>query len=881
MKKVFAAAAAWLLALAAWAQPSIRVEVHNIVEVQERFNVVFVVEGEHSPSDFQWEAGDDFSVVWGPQKGSSTSIQIVNGKTTRSAQTSYTYILQAKKTGTFTLQPAVATVKGTQIRSRSATVQVVDGGSQQGGSAQQNSSQGSGQQAQQGQQAGAQAGGQASASSNADVFMRLSLSRSSVVVGEPVTATLKIYHRSNLVGFENAKFPSFKGFWSQEVESPSNIEFQREQVDGTMYNAAVLRRWVLIPQKAGEQSIEPAEIVCLVNVQRRRSGSGSIFDEFFGSDYVTTRQRVTTRGATLHVQSLPAGAPASFGGGVGEFTVQARLSKDSLKTHDAASLFVTVSGKGNIALLEAPKLNFPPDFEAYDVKTTVNTDRSGTSGSKTFEYPFIPRSPGDFTIGPLNYSYYDVRQRRYETAQTPALELKVARSTSSGVASADPGSTLVVDRQGVRNLGEDIRFIRSKTHLSGNKGFLVYSPLWWGTLLALLLAGALCWLGMRKAAARRADVSGTRKRKATRMALKRLSTAREFLGKNLYTAFYEELHRSLVGFVGDKLSMDMAEQSKENITAGLIARGVPEETAGGFAALLEACELARYSPDAGHDAMNAHYDEALRLITAIDASMKKTPVKATALAILLLLGLPVAAQAAQPSYPDSLWYAGVQAYTDGNFSQALRDWEGVRETGLTSRELFYNLGNAYFKTGELGPAILWYERALRLDPSDADVRYNLEFARSQTQDKIEEVPEIFFEQWGHAMCYLLPSDTWAVMGLVAFALLVACVLLYLLGSTSGRRRLGFFAGIACLVMAFLGWDFAQWQRQEALRQDMAIVLRPVSSVKSSPSEGSAKDLFILHEGTRVKVLDNVSGYSQIELADGRQGWLPTADMEVI
>ena len=869
MKRLTAAIIAGLGALSLWAQPSMRVEVHNIVELQERFNVVFVVEGENSPSDFQWEAGEDFQVVWGPQKGSSTSIQMVNGKTTRSSQTSYTYILQARKTGTFTLQPAVAKVKGTQVQSKAVTIQVVDGDSAAGNNSA--SSQ---------DQASSPTQQQRASTGNADIFMRLSLSRTSVVVGEPVTATLKIYHRANLVGFENAKFPTFKGFWSQEVETPSNIEFQREQVDGTMYNAAVLRRWVIIPQKSGDQSIDPAEIVCLVNVQRPRSSSGSIFDDFFGNDYVTTRQRVSTKAATLHVSSLPAGAPASFGGGVGEFNVQARLSKDSLKTHDAASLMVTVSGKGNIALLEAPKINFPPDFETYDVKTTVNTDKSGTTGSKTFEYPFIPRSPGDFTIGPLNYGYYDVKQRKYQTVTAPALALKVARSASSAGAVTEPGSALVADRKDVRNLGEDIRFIRTKTTLAPHKGFLVYSTGWWLGLAALLLAGIGCWLGLRKAAARRADVAGTRNRKATRMALKRLSTARDFLQKNLYTAFYEELHRSLLGFVGDKLSMDMAEQNKENIRAALTSGGVAEATAAQFISLLEACEEARYSPDAGHEAMSAHYDEAVKLITAIDSSMKKMPLKATALAILLLVGLPFAAQA-QSAYPDSLWNAGVQAYTAGDYAQALQDWEGVRAAGLMSRELYYNLGNAYFKTGEIAPAILWYERALRLDPSDADVRYNLDFARSQTQDKIDEVPEIFFEQWGHALCYLLPSNTWAVVAVVFFGLTVALVLLFLLGRTAGQRRLGFFSAIACFLMAFLGWDFAQWQKTEAERQDMAIVMRPVSSVKSSPSADSAKDLFILHEGTRVKVLDNVSGFSNIELADGRQGWIPAGEIEII
>ena len=872
MRKVAAVIAGLLSALTLWADPTIWVEVHNIVELSERFNVVFVVEGEHAPSDFQWEPGDDFTVVWGPQKGTSTSVQMINGKTTRSSQTSYTYILQARAVGTFTLPAARAKVKGVEVLSRKASIQVVGNGSRQQGTASS------------GGQAATHPSQSASASSSqqSDIFMRLTLSRTSVVVGEPVTATLKIYHRANLVGFENARFPSFKGFWSQEVESPSNLTFQREQVDGTVYNSALLRKWVIIPQKSGDISIDPAEIVCLVNVERRRS-SGSIFDDFFGNDYVTTRQRVSTGSPTLHVAALPAGAPASFGGGVGEFSVQARLSKDSLQTHDAASLVVTLSGKGNIALAEAPKVNFPPDFEVYDVRTSTNTDKSGVSGSKTFEYPFIPRSHGDFVIPPVKYAYYDVRQRRYAVAQTDSLHVSVARSSAVGTPAVEGGNTLVVERKGVKNLGDDIRFIRSKTSLGAPKGFLVYAPFWWGIIVLLLGAGVACWLALRKVAARRADVVGTRQRKATRQALKRLSQAHDFLQKDLYTAFYEELHRSLLGFVGDKLNLDMASLSKENISAALTAGGVAEATAQGFVELLDACEFARYAPDAGHQAMNAHYEQAVQLITEIDSSMKKAPAgtRPASLLILLLACLPFAQARAAASYPDSLWRSGVEAYTAGEYAQALQDWEEIRSAGLVSKELYYNLGDAYFKDGQLAPAILWWERTLRMDPSDADARYNLEYARTLTQDKIDEIPEVFYEQWGHAMCYLLPSDTWAVLSLVFLAATVALALLFLLGRSAGRRRLGFFAGIATLLLAFLSWDFAQWQRTEALRQDQAIVMRPVSSVKSSPSGETAKDLFILHEGTKVKVLDRVSGFSNIELADGRQGWIPEKDIELI
>ncbi len=876
MKRWTAVFVALFATLIGWAQSTIRVEVHNIVELSERFNVVFIVEGEHAPSDFRWEAGDDFTLVWGPQKGTSTSVSIVNGKTSRSSQTSYTYILQPKKTGTFQLSAATATVKGTEIRSKAPQITVVDNG--QGGAGAQGGSGSSGN-----SQGNAQESRPSSSSSNTgEIFMRLNLSRREAVVGEPITATLKIYQMANLTGFEDARFPSFNGFWSQEVDTPQNITFQREQVGDKMYNSAVLRRWVLIPQKAGTLTIDPSEVVCLVNVRAQRPRTGSVFDDFFENDYVTQRQRVMTPSVAVKVSALPAGAPAGFSGAVGEYSVSAKLSKDALKTHDAASLIVTVTGKGNVSLVEAPKLEFPPDFEVYDVKATSSTDRSGTSGSKTFEYPFIPRSPGDFTLPPVRFAYYDVNGHRYATASTDSLHLMVERSAAAGNQPVQDGSgTLTVDRKGVRNLGEDIRFIKTKTSLSEDKGFFVGKPAYWILAALLLLAAAAVWLSLRKLAARRADVAGNRNRKATRQALKRLKLAGDFLGKNLYTAFYEELHRALIGFVADKLTMDMADQSKENIAAALSSRGVPAETVTAFTDLLDACEYARYAPDAGHEAMNAHYQQAVSVITAIDSSMKKGISAASAAPLLaLLLALPFGAQAAE-SYPDSLWKAGVEAYSAGNWGQALEDWNGVVATGLRSKELYFNLGNAYYKAGEIAPAILNYERALRLDPSDSDVRYNLDFARNLTQDRIDEVPEFILRTWIRKVNYLMSSNAWAVLSLVLLALALALALLFLLGPSAGARRTGFFTGIVALLLALMAWGFARSQKADAARHDTAIVMRPVSSVTSSPSSDAAKSLFILHEGTKVKVLDEVSGYSDVELADGRRGWIATQDIERI
>ena len=879
MKRIITALIVALYATAAFAQTSISVDAHKVVGVDERFNVVFEVEGENSPSNFTWSPGDDFQLVWGPQKGTSSSVSIVNGKVSKSSKSSFTYILLPKKTGTFTLPAATATVKGETISSKSITIQVVQNGAgQSSGSSSSSGGRGS-------SSSGSGSSSSREAASGEDVFMRLNLSKTNVVVGEPITATLSLYQRANIVGFENARFPSFDGFWSQETETPSNIEFHRESLGDNIYNAAVLRRYVIIPQKSGNMTIDPAEIVCLINVLRPGRSSGSIFDSFFGEEYVTVKKRVSTRAVTVKVSPLPAGAPASFSGGVGNYSISARLSKDSLKVHDAASLIVTVSGKGNVSLIEAPKLSFPPDFETYDVKTTQSTDKSGTTGSKTFEYPFIPRSYGDFTLPPLKYSYYDVNSKKYATVSTDSLRIKVAKGNQTATTTLEPGQNqLTVDRKGVKNLGEDIRFIRTKApSFSEDKGFFVGRPLYWIILALLALAAFAIWLTMRKAAAMRADVRGTKNRKATKMALKRLKLAGEFMSKGLQTAFYEELHRALLGFVSDKLSMDMAEQNKENIAAALASRGISEGLANEFTDLLDACEYARDAPSTGSEQMSAHYEKAVDVITAIDSNMKKTTSSPGAAAFLIAFALmiPSLSKAEPMSYPDSLWNEGVAAYSAGRWNDAAVAWEGIYDAGIRGSELYYNLASAYFKLGETGKAILFYERALKEDPSDKDVRYNLEFARGMTQDRIEDVPEFILKTWIKKATYLFSSDLWAVLSILFFAGALALLLLFLLGSSSGARRTGFFTGIAALLIAVFCFAAASSQRADASRKDEAIVMRPVSSVKSSPSSDSAKDLFILHEGTKVKILDEVDLWMNIELSDGRQGWIATKDIEII
>lgn len=867
MKKLFLTLLSALAVFVSYAQTSIKVEAPNVVAADEQFNVTFIIEGENSPTDFTWTSNDDFQIQWGPQQGKSTSIQIVNGQRSKNVQNTYTYVLRPVKAGRFTLPAATAKVKGKTIASGTTSIEVVSGDASSGSQSAARSSSGQSYQRQ-----------QTAAVQDSDIFLSLNLDRTSVVVGEPVIATLKLYQRVNIAGFENVSFPTFNGFWSQEIEAPTNIEFAREVYDGQIYNAALLRKFVLVPQQQGKVTINPAELTCLVNI-RVSNGGTSIFDGFF-DDYRTVRKKVSTQPLTVTVNPLPAGAPSSFAGGVGKFNISARVSKDTLKTHEAASLILTVTGRGNISLLEAPKVTFPLDMEVYDTKTSDKIDKSGLSGSRTYEYPFIPRSYGDFEIEPIRYSYYDVNQYKYVTLETQPIQLTVLKGDDTDIATGVVVSGAL--QKDVKNLASDIRFINVKdSALVPQERFFVGSALFWILTVLLFVVAVILWAALRHLAARRADVVGTRNRKATKMTMKRLQLASTFLKQNLYTAFYEELHKALLGFISDKLNIPSAELSRERIIEALTEGGVAQPVADTFISILDACEYARYSPATGNEAMAAHYTSALDVISSIDSDMKtrKNTSKAV-LPVLILLLLPFAADASD-MYVDSLWNTANQAYIDGRWADAVADYELISGMGLESAALYCNTADAYFKDGNISKAILFYERALKIDPSYEDARYNLELLNNTIQDRIDPVPDFILRVWAKDICYVMDSDAWAVCFLVLLALTLALALLFILGATAAGRRAGFFTGIVTLLLAVASLSFSLWQKNDYMSADDAIVMRPVTSVKSSPSSEASTDLFILHEGTKVRILDNVGNWYNVELADGRQGWILSKDIEII
>jgi tetratricopeptide (TPR) repeat protein len=867
-----------LLSALTGAAQTLKVEGPGVVAADETFRIVFTADGRMS--DFEWPGTDDFDVVWGPQKGSMSSTSIVNGKRTSTHQETVTYLLQPRKTGTFTLPGATASVDKNSVSSSTLKIEVVAAGGQTQTQPQGNS--GGSQSGQQTQPERRENNDPAVTGtvSNQDIFLRLTLNKTNVVKGEPITATLKLYTRTDIAGFEDIKFPTFNGFWSKETVTVNNLEFKRENVNGTIYNAALVRQYALIPQQSGTLTIDPAEMVCQLRVRTSSGSPLSIFDDFF-DQYQTIRKRISTPSIQVKVRDLPAGAPASFAGGVGDFKVSAKMSKEGIKSNEAASLIVTISGNGNLSMLEAPKVDFPPDFEVYDLKSTDKTSASGTSGSKTFEFPFIPRSHGDFVIPSIEYTYYDNAHGKYVTTSTGDIPVSVEKGeeiAGGGVAVA--GS----NRQSVRSLSEDIRYIAlGDGHLRKKDRFFAGSPLFYALMLAIFLAVFIVDRLLRFSRARRADVAGSKNRRANRMARARLKSAESYLKQGLGGAYYEELHKALTGYVSDKLMIPAADLSKDSISEKLRERGVRDESIAALTGLIDQCEFARYAPESEQRQMENEYNEALNVISDIESQLKnpkaasgKKVAGATLLVLLLSLALPAAAQ----EDVSSLWEKAGEAFAAGQWQNALNCYQMIEGEGLVSDDLYYNIGNTFLKLQDNAHAILYYERALKLNPSHADAAHNLEIVRQMTLDKIDEVPDFILVSWFHNLRQGLSANAWAWITLGLLLLAGILLTVFRSGAPRSLRKVSFILSCIVLVLAIFTFIFSLQQKRAVTRQDSAIVTAPVCSVKSSPAEGG-KTVFVLHEGTKVRLLDDVGDWARIEIADGRQGWAQGSTFEII
>ena len=548
----------------------------------------------------------DFDYVAGPYTSQSSSTSFVNGKRTSSFNLTFTYTLMANKEGTFTIPPASIKVDGDTYTSNGVRITVLP--------------QDEPDEASQPSNASANQPREASNVGAENIFLRTLVSKTTVHEQEAILLSYKLYFAGvDVAQFtNNTRIPEFKGFLKQEFES-GEIQTELEHYNGRNYQTAILYRTLLFPQRSGDIAIEPAQFEAVLRVQNRAQVR-SIFDDFFNS-YTTATKPITAPGVTIHVESLPAGKPTGFSGGVGQFDISSKISNTELQANEAVTLTLTIQGTGNMKLLKTPAIDWPEGFEVYDPKVTNNFKNtiSGVSGTKTIECLAIPRAGGTYTIPPVLFSYYDTQAEKYRTVSTPEYILNIARAANEDATSAVVNT--FVQKEDIQQLGSDIRYIYmgDLTPTKHNEKQLIAfgSLAFWMCYLVPSLLAALLFIIFRKQIKENADITRVRYKKANKVAQRRLKAAEQLLKANEKEAFFEEIARAAWIYLSDRLSIPTAQLNKENIAQILANKGVSDSLIREVLHMLSTAEFARYAPTSDH-AMQDLYNETTTIINQLE-----------------------------------------------------------------------------------------------------------------------------------------------------------------------------------------------------------------------------------------------------------------------
>lgn len=585
--------------IGAWADDKITFTANapEVVVSGDQFRLSFTVNTK-KVRDFRAPSIKDFEVLMGPSR--SVQYQSINGVETNTI--TFTYILMAGKEGTYNIPGATIVADGNNYTSNSVEIKVLPPDQSASSTGRGNAS-------------ANQAGGQIS---NKDLFITATASKTDVYEQEAILLTYKIYTKVNLTQL-HGDMPDLKGFHTQEVELPSQKQWTMEHYNGSNYNTTVYSQYVLFPQQSGKLEIPSITFDGTIS---QMVASADPFDAFFnGGSYVNVNKKIVTPKVMINVKELPASKPANFSGGVGEFTISSSISTQELKTNDAVTLKLVISGIGNMKLINTPEVGFPQDFEIYDpkVENKFNLTRSGLAGSKVIEYLAIPRHAGNYTIPPVEFSYFDLKSKSYKTLKTDAYTLNVAK----GEGNADQVVANYTSKEDLKVLGKDIRYIKTgETSLTPKDDYLFGSMsycLWYVIPFSLFVIYLIIY---RKQALENANIAKVRTKKANKVATKRMKNAGKLLAEKNMSAFYDEVLKALWGYISDKLNIPVSQLSKDNIEEELVRYGVSEELIKAFIDTLNECEFARYAPGNQNEAMDKVYASAIDVISKMENSIK-------------------------------------------------------------------------------------------------------------------------------------------------------------------------------------------------------------------------------------------------------------------
>ncbi|MGB5529416.1 MAG: BatD family protein, partial [Ignavibacteriaceae bacterium] len=539
----------------------------------ERFQVSFTFSGSsiNNLTKFSPPSFENFMVLSGPNQ--STSIQIINGA--QSASLTYSFVIQPKSVGMYSIGSASIEQDGTTYQSKPIKISVVKGKDKP----QQNKDD-----------------SRISYDEIAkNLFIRTTVDKTKAFKGEQVTVTYKLYTRLSIAAQMSInKLPQYQGFWAEELETPGNISFSTEIVNGKQFRVGVLKKAALFPTQIGTLEVTPFELTVPIQIQKQKNKS--IWDDFFGDPFGRSEMyefNAKSNVVKIEVEPLPAGQPETFKGAVGDFSFNARLNNTTTKSNEPLTLNVDISGSGNIKLLDMPEVNFPSGFEKYEPKVNEEINRkSKINGTKKAEYLFVPRVVGIREIPPIEFSYFNPGKKKYITLKSQPFTIDIKPGDKLA-------STEIVGKEDVKQLGEDIRFIKTsfddiekkESYIINSTGFLIA-----GALPLILSIGLIGW--KRRYDKLHGNVVLLRYQKAQKVAKNRLKQAKKLMDTQNHKEFYTELSSALFGYLEDKLHIPKSEFTVERASDDLRNRSISNDLISNLKTGAEKCEFVRFAPGA-------------------------------------------------------------------------------------------------------------------------------------------------------------------------------------------------------------------------------------------------------------------------------------------
>lgn len=571
----------------------------NKVGLNEQFEISFTFEGKdiNSLNNFTPPAFTNFLALSGPNQ--STSMQIINGNV--SASRTYSYYLQPRSIGKYSIGSASIQFDGGTFKTQSLTIEVVKGNTQPQQQSNDNSV------------------------SDADIadnlFIRAIVDKQKVFLGEQVTVVYKLYTRLNIAAQMSInKLPNYEGFWSEEIETANNIDFITEVINGKQYRVGVLKRAALFPSQTGELSITPFELNVPVQIQKKKR-SNNIFDDFFNDPFGRSETyEYNAKSNTVKISVLPlpeSKKPQSFAGAVGKFEITSSIEQKKYKTNEPFTLKLTISGSGNIKLLNVPELNLPTGLEKYEPKTDEQIS-AGTvvTGTKTIEYVIVPRIAGIKEIPPIEFSYFDPSKKSYVTSTTQSYTIDIAQG--------DADNSEYTNKRGVETLDQDIRYLKIKADdISNNSEIVLFHFGFWMLFIVPLVAVVLLVNWKRHQDKLSGNIQLMKYQRAQKIAKNRLKAAKRLMEENKVEIFFTEISLALFGYLEDKLHISKAEFTLDYACDILKGREFPDHIISELRDSVLKCEFVRFAPNTdGKAAMKEMYESISQVIIEIEGSLK-------------------------------------------------------------------------------------------------------------------------------------------------------------------------------------------------------------------------------------------------------------------